>query len=166
MTPLVELCFWILILSATITYVFWVRLRIWLLRQDLFNIRDELWQKMRDGGTLNDEHYLATREAFNATIRIAPWLSFIVLGRILFSGVHHRHHGKVLEAVIDARRQAIDRLLKYMLFETATGWLVVSVASLHFVKSMVEKQLRGWIARLLDSEELRRMDSGGSCPST
>src|SRR5437016_4841231 len=82
-----QLATWAFILSLAITYAWWVRFRVWILREDLFEIREDLWHAMRNSGRLDDAAYRETRSSINALIRMAPWLSLAMMFRILSGGV-------------------------------------------------------------------------------
>lgn len=158
MSAIMTLSVWSGILSATLCYAVWVKLRVWMLRQDLFNVRDELWEQMRCDGTLNDPSYQSTRDVINSIIRLAPYLSFVVLARILFEGQPaSKPSSPCLSAVVEARRKIVGRLLKYMLQESLVGVAAVVMAKLYHCKSIAEAQVAKWIDRLFDSRSVREM---------
>src|SRR5205809_877952 len=86
MSPAMELITWTVLLSLVITYAWWAYFRVWILRQDLFEIRDRLWDTAHEKGLLWNPDYLNTRDGINAMIRLAPWLSLPAMFRILFGG--------------------------------------------------------------------------------
>jgi len=61
-------------LSQLLTYIWWVKLRVWVLKQDVFEVRDRLWDAARAGGFLDDPGYQGARIAMNAVVRLAPQL--------------------------------------------------------------------------------------------
>lgn len=164
MSPIIALSMWTALLSLTITYAWWVRLRVWFLRQDLFNIRDVLWQQMHDSGSLGDQSYLEFRDGINSIIRIVPYLSFIVLARILFEDGGTQHSsGKELVEVVNARKLVVDRLLRYMLQESVVGLAALAIVFVYQCKSLAEIQVAKWISRLIDSSSVRALRLTDEC---
>jgi len=84
MPPEIQLVLFSTLLSLAIAYAWWVRFRVWMLREDLFSIRDQLWDTMLEEGTLDDPEHRRVRDEINALIRIAPLFSvWTVIGIII-----------------------------------------------------------------------------------
>ena len=79
MSPLLALSFWSTALAALVCYARWSRFRVWVLRQDLFALRDEAWDVMRAGGARNHPAHREFREGVNAMIRFAPDLTLFTV---------------------------------------------------------------------------------------
>lgn len=75
MTPYILLGAGLVGLSFVITYAWWCRFRVWVLRQDLFEIRDRLWDEAMRCGFIDDPAHRDARDAINAMIRFCPRLS-------------------------------------------------------------------------------------------
>lgn len=164
MNAILTLSLWFGILSLAISYAWWVRLRVWLLRQDLFNLRDELWQQMSENGTLEDESYQQTRNALNQLIRLAPYFSFFVLARILLEDTGEVSRPlMILPQVRTARSQLVSRLMGYMLQESLIGLIAVTIAHIYRCKESSEKQIAKWIDRLLNSRSVRVLTLPDQC---
>src|SRR4051812_11981716 len=74
-------------LSLVVSYFLWTWLRLWAYRQDLFAIRDDLWDRMHATGQLDSDEHRDLRDAINALIRLAPYLS---LPTVVFAIFHPR----------------------------------------------------------------------------
>src|SRR6266446_6459148 len=82
-----RLLFWCSALALLVCYAWWSRFRVWVLRQDLFAIRDVVWDAMRAQGMLEDPAHREFREGINAMIRFAPDLTFFTVWRILVTNL-------------------------------------------------------------------------------
>src|SRR4051812_41746641 len=85
MNPHIQLFLAILGLSAVFTYVWWMKFRVWRFREDLFLIRDTIWDRAREANELHLEAYREFREGINAVIRLAPMLSIFTLLHLIFA---------------------------------------------------------------------------------
>ncbi len=119
------------------TYAGWLRLRVWMFRQDLFQVRDHLWDSMLAEGTLDDPAHREFRDEINAIIRIAPMLSFFLVIRIMMD---HEVTGSTPPRQADgnptielARRKAFYRIAHYLVGETISG--VVLLGALKATRS-------------------------------
>ena len=86
MMPELQLIIGTIMLAAVLSYAWWVSLRVWMLRQDLFSIRDDLWDAMKARGLLDDPAHREMRDALNAFIRVAPRFSVLTFFGILAEG--------------------------------------------------------------------------------
>ncbi|MEQ8848105.1 MAG: hypothetical protein RIC11_10180 [Botrimarina sp.] len=66
-------------LTLSVSYLIWCRVRITVVRQELFEVRDRLWDEARDIGALNDPAYLYARDRLNDAIVLAYRLSLPAL---------------------------------------------------------------------------------------
>src|SRR4051794_29632881 len=87
MSPETRLSFWCTALALLVCYAWWSRFRVWLLRQDLFAIRDEVWDRMRAAGALDHPSHRQFRDGINSMIRFAPDLSLFTVWRMLLTNV-------------------------------------------------------------------------------
>lgn len=159
MNAQLSLMFWSTLLSLIITYWWWTKFRVWMFRQDLFEIRDGLWLQMHRLGRLDDPAYQETRDALNSIIRIAPSVSFLVIICVLFSGAEKSHGDfpQILEPVEDARNKLIDRAMRFAFKETLLGLAILGVSWICRIHWIVLSQFAKWMARFVDSEDVRRM---------
>lgn len=129
MNPIFGVMIGSLIFSFGITYFWWVKFRVWKLREDLFVIRDELWDRARAEGNLDHESHRKFRDVINSLIRIAPILTFFTFFRIILvsDGSEEIEQCDPLTEVEEARRKVISRLVHYLLRETLVG-LLASIA--------------------------------------
>ena|SRR5208337_2428697 len=134
MMPEIQVVVFTTLLSGILSYAWWLRFRVWMLRQDLFTIRDDLWDVMRQAGRLDDPTYLEMREALNALIRTAPLLSVLTVLRLVSQGTHANIliEAELEPALQEARNRTILRLTRYIFMETLSG-IVVQLALLVLV---------------------------------
>lgn len=66
-------------LSLSITYAYWTTLRVFFLRQRLFEVRDALFDAARSREAFGDPAYVAARRHLNVMIDLAGWYSLPVL---------------------------------------------------------------------------------------
>ena len=133
MTPEARIIIFSTLLSVVLTYCWWVRFRVWIFRQDLFAVRDDLWDEMRVGGHLDDPDYRDFRRSVNSLIRFAPMLSIPTFMWTLFNYEKSRAtslNSRHLEVVTRARTLVFNRVIQYLLLESATG---IAILALFFV---------------------------------
>lgn len=123
-------------LSFVLTYAWWLRFRVWDLRRDLFEIRDNLWEQMLSKNELDTEPYCEFRESLNSLIRVAPLLSIVSVLRLFFEReelvtLFLKNRDSYPE-LAEARKKVFRRVTKYLLFETISG-LAISVFALLFL---------------------------------
>ncbi len=125
MEPIFGVIIGSLICSFGITYFWWVKFRVWRLREDLFVIRDELWDRARAEGNLDHESHRQFRDVINSLIRITPVLTFFTFFRIILVSDSSQEIPMInqLTEVEEARRKVITRLVRYLLRETLAGFL-------------------------------------------
>jgi hypothetical protein len=155
--------FWLILgclgLSATVTYAWWSNLRVWFLRQDLFTIRDELWDAMRARGMLDSSAHRECRESINAIIRLAQFLSLSTVFRLFTIEVDRRESSpdSMPPEVLEARKRVFRRICRYLLFESLTGWFFV----LWTISSTSFQSTKDWIKlivqKIFDSGETQAL---------
>lgn len=121
-------------LSVTLAYAWWVKIRVLRLREDMFGIRDELFDEVLAAGAVDDPAYREAREYLNGLIRGAPAISVPAFAYVLMS---HCPPTKQLvksarqdvQALVDrSMNAAIRRVRMYLVNETVTGgilWLIM-----------------------------------------
>jgi hypothetical protein len=148
-------------ISVVFTYAWWTRVRIWVFRQDLFAIRDELWDQMEKKGKLDDLAYRDLRDAINSLIRLAPFLSLLTLIRLL---LFHQGLKKLLRTddsvpeLRAARSKAVIRAARYILFESLSGLVLTAIATVFGIATALRDALVQRIEWLLDSRTIQNLD--------
>ncbi len=162
MIAAVQLVLGTALLSGVLSYAWWVKMRVWMLRQDLFLARGELWEAMLADGTLHDPGHRQLRNAINALIRVSPLISIFGLLRIIAEGAH-RVQGINFEAsppkVREIHERIARRLFRYFFLETFLGLFVVGLAlfvgfTILLPMAFVRSYLYRLVARVVDSSEL------------
>lgn len=134
--PYVQLAFGVFLLSLTASYVVWCRFRVMIIRQDLFEIRGDLWEAAFELDCLKDDAYQQARVSLNAMIRSAhnmslPVLLFAVLkfdDRKL-DDIPKSSNPDMQKAIEDAARLSSEALLRYVInCRPLSGWLLVRAA--------------------------------------
>jgi len=160
MSSAIELVLAMIGMSAVVTYLCWLRFRIWAFRQDLFSIRDRLWGEMLASGMLNDPAHRELRDGINALIRIAPLLSLITMLHILLKR-------QDIQAVISpqdrpaavtmARMFVLGRTAQYLIGETLSGWVLICGFTLLGLAGDLKRFLGEKIGWLLDVHAIQDM---------
>lgn len=162
MSPEIQVIVGMLLLSAGASYAWWVSLRVWMLRQDLFTIRGELWDAMCEAGTLDDPDHRALRNSLNALIQLAPSLSVLTFLRILVEGAHAPRPIRDQPVSFEIRafqQRAGDRLVRYLTRETLLGvaflWSAIGFCLLILTPARVVRQrFAGLVDQVFRSVEL------------
>lgn len=154
MRPAVELLLACAGLSLSISYLWWVWWRVWVFRQDLFQIRDQLWDGMRAQGALDDPAYRECRRDINAMIRLAPVLSlftFLKLVEIVEADPAGRAPN-VSAAVREARAAVFFRVFRFLFLESLSGLVVTGLAVAFGLNDMLNKYFLTFMERFFDSK--------------
>ncbi|MGO9468808.1 MAG: hypothetical protein ACLQIB_16875 [Isosphaeraceae bacterium] len=173
MRPETQLIVFTMLLSLTLSYAWWIKFRVWMLRQDLFLIRDRLWDTMRSLGELDDPGHRQVRDHINAAIRLAPLFTVWTVIRIAIEGPQSRPLSEkpIRNEAQEALDKAVLRISRYLLFETLSGLLFFSVASLVVVRvwlpmRVARQRFDALMQRVLNSDQLvdesRVLDELGS----
>jgi hypothetical protein len=163
--------------SIGLAYICWTHLRVIMLRQRLFEIRDALWDDATALNGLADPAYRATREHLNGAIRIVRWLSLPVIARANPSPgfVVPKSEDPLLQEAIDrAYADCADAIVHYLMRQTVCGLFVSAVASCYSVWKGVSSPMsrfaawfkkrfgspveRNNVAVWMGSEEFRLLD--------
>jgi hypothetical protein len=158
----------VLLVSCGLGYAWFVAFRVVRLRQDLFDVRDWLFDRatILEGG-LADPAYKQAREHLNAMANIADSLSIPVVMYCWsrFDGESFdwiKTENASLQRDIDAAvDRAAERIFRYLERETFRGWI--------FSAAMVCSQARDWerrailsvLNRLIRSESAFAIESVG-----
>ena len=141
MRPAIELILACVGLSLSISYLWWVWWRVWIFRQDLFVIRDRLWDAVRAGGLLDDPAHRECRQDINAMIRLAPVLSLFTFLELFefVEGESASRKSVVPEAVTEARTAVYLRTFHFLFLESFSGLAVLAVFATLGLGDMLRK---------------------------
>ena len=158
-----RLLFWCSALALLVCYAWWSRFRVWVLRQDLFAIRDVVWDAMRAQGMLEDPAHREFREGINAMIRFAPDLTFFTVWRILVTNLtpSSTEETTATAEILWGRRMTFVRLVRYLLFESIVGLIVVALALVFRMFALTRDWFTRKIQSIFDSSELREISRSG-----
>lgn len=112
------------LLTGCAAYAAWCDIRVRLFRQQMFAIRNQMFDKAVASGTLDHPHYLEARQSMNRLIRFAPLISTGMMKRVFAAaGEVPARKGERLPFVDAATREFSTCVMNYVLLWTASGWL-------------------------------------------
>ncbi len=118
------------VLFAALLYAWWVKARVLLLRHDLFEIRDALFDDVMRLGALDDPGYRDVRARLNTMLRIAGTINIYTMLYLIQSteAAHWRpiqsKNVEVQKRVENAHQQLSERVFRYLILHTATGGIL------------------------------------------
>lgn len=164
MNPYIQLVIGCFGLSLVLTYAMWLHSRVWILRQDLFSIRDDLWMKMHKKNLLDHPAHREARSAINSMIRFAPLFNLFTLVVVLTSGLaFSRPRFDEIDECSEAVNSVSRRVLHYAIYQTLTGWLLMILAKVAAIRKLVTDKLGEWVDRVIKSDEFK---GGGGLSTT
>ncbi len=143
MSPEFQLAMGCFLLSLTITYAWWSRIRVLLLQLDLAQIANDYRASRADRGLQDDERSRVFLESLDRLMDAAPLLSPAVIGPIArlsdgdLAGGLGPDAEPFLRLLLDedgepdspelrfAIWKVALRVARYLAFETATGWMSI-----------------------------------------
>ena len=160
---MIWLTFGVLLISFVTTHAWWSIVRVVRLRQDVFDIRDHLFDVAHETNTFSDPAYRDARHHLNSIARIAESINLYMLGYLLHANVEHRERPQsdnlVLRKAIDASLEACtERIKNYLLRETFTGLIAMPFTRTIRMTGLVEEQLQKWVRRWLTSSAPESLD--------
>ncbi len=146
---LVHLWCGLFLLTATVTYICWRRVRVIFIQEELFSVRDRLWDMANSLGLFDDPAYLQERNRLNTIIRVVNVLNMPV---VLSSLASRNNDPKVsplqsdnakLQAEIEvARSRAGEIVVKYIVFYRPVGMItLLAFATIGAIRDSVTKWL-------------------------
>lgn len=139
------------LLSCAITYVWWTVIRITELREDLFTIRDSLFDTASSLNTFDDPAYRAARVQLDGLIRLADGLSLPILIYLIAltereqpQSPPHSNNVQLQKAIDSARGAAVARIVRFVTRHSLLGQAIGLVFSI-----VPEAALRRAVARRL-----------------
>lgn len=157
------------LVSFAVTYAWWAKVRAIALRQNIYDVRDQLFDAAAaiGGGSFSDPAYREARTRLNG---IAVSAEFIASGpALIYLHVLFRTTGRRLtipetdnqdlsRAIKDAMRGCEDRIAGYVLHETALGLAVLAVASLSPpFRTVLRSEARRVTGEVVRSTDLSRL---------
>lgn len=150
------------LLSCVVTYAWWTVIRIVELREDLFIIRNGLFDVASSCDAFDDPAYLSARAQLDGLIRLADFLSLPILF-YLVAFVDHKQpqsppfskNAQLQAAIENARSAAAARMARFAIRHTLLGQGVAMIFSI-----VPEAAFRNAVARRLDdmSDEGNRVN--------
>jgi len=145
--------------SLVVTYAWWVKIRIINLRQDIFDIRDGLFDRALHLQALSDPAYRETRDHLNTVASTVHCLSLMVifysLGRGVLASAEGRfktENAQLQAAIDDALESSSLRVARYLLRETLMGVVCEIMAFPNRLRDVAESQLLRWSRRWVYSQ--------------
>lgn len=147
------------LLSWVLAYAWWVKVRVLRLRDDLFAIRDRLFDAAQSEAGFDDPAYCYARNSINCTIRLAGTLSvptvIYMCAKADGKSVPSRPGSKsadLQQAVTAALDDRDTRVVKYLLNETLGGRFLCIVALFLFLpREIYQLVQRRSVAHCLES---------------
>lgn len=156
-----------------VAYAWWSKLKPLFLREDLFIIRNKLWDVAFKNNGLDDAAYRQARAHLNALIRTASLFSILSLysavkatkGRTISSS-RTKSGNVVLQAAIDkAYDESANSVVKYVMYRSAFGLFLVCnvvvtvIAQCSVVRGTSNlRAVKKWITSI-GPDELSQMES-------
>jgi hypothetical protein len=163
MTPYIVLAAGVLLLGAISTYCWWIYFRVWVFRQDIFEIRDRLWDLANSRGILDDPRHREARETLNAIIRFAPRFSLATW--LALDRLPHRERRKIvthpsIPEINKALNDAMNRLDKLIFAQTASGltYRILGAMLGHKKATIGKSDSQSNDRHIRESMELARLD--------
>ena len=155
-----------LIVSLSLSYAWWVKVRVVCLRQDIYDLRDRLFDRASDMRVLDDPAYLDVREHLNAVAASAEMITVPVLAFLLHNGVQGKPFVKSgnaeLQKVIDETIElCVCRIVHYLRWETFTGIIILPIVLFDRLGTILEDQALKWVRRWLFSRSPEEIESVG-----
>lgn len=140
------------VLGAAVNYVIWSRVRQIFLRQELFAVRDSLWDLAREKGFMDDPRYRATRSMINSCIKGASFVNInnLALGRTVSKTELPHATSEFVKNQCDTAITKCARILfVHAVVYRASGWVFVANLLLRglyrHIKSQSMDHAKAWI---------------------
>jgi hypothetical protein len=157
-------------LVLTTFYMVWTKFRVLIVRQELFDVRDELWQQAHRNECLRDPAYLDARERINSLIRTAHKISLPVLAYAMAYGSKNTESSP--ESQNDNMQAAIDKavektayiIMRYVFIYRPFSGLVPAIALMMFIKTLQSvTAVRDEISRWFRGGGPTRLEVASTC---
>lgn len=158
------------LMSLGVSYAWWLKVRVIWLRQDIYDLRDELFMESVRLDRVDDAGARAAREHLNTLARISPIISIPLIANAIQLGVSREcpvpksSHSDLNTAITTAMEQADRRLARYLLKHTLSG-LVIFPTTRFFSMTWVEDKFVAWVrlwrASTAAEDAVRVLDRAG-----
>ncbi len=160
---MIWLTFGVLTISFVTTHAWWSKVRVVRLRQDIFDIRDALFDVAGKVQAFGDPAYRDARRQLNSVARIADAINVHTLAYFLSANVPQRERlrsncAELQKAIDNGLEECTDRISSYLRYETFTGLVVIPFAHTIRMTALLELQLTRWIRRWLISSAPEFLD--------
>jgi hypothetical protein len=129
MDPYLQMTIGYVGLSLILVYSIWVPLRVWHYRQDLFEIRDRMWDEMRQLGAIDDAAHKEVRTTINGLIRCAPALSLLLVCYLAQTRKSAPAAVDIPEPVRQALSEVRQRTQRFVVWESLFAWFLILLMS-------------------------------------
>lgn len=125
-------------LSSLLLYGAWSKLRVSFLRQELYEIRDGLWDKAHELDMFEDKAYQNARRHMNSLINMCALFSVNSMKIIAASDAGEvcpwpaSENSELQSAINEAKCAAADTIINNILFCRASGWWHLTKFCLRF----------------------------------
>jgi hypothetical protein len=156
----------VLLVSLSLAYAWWTRVRVINLRQDIFDLRDELFVSAMALDQLDDPAHTSARDHLNAVAMTADFLTIPLLAYLLHAGVGAKQvvrsqKHELQRAIDDALEHCASRIAFYLTHETFTGIVILPLLRIVRLTGVVHVQTKRWIMRWLVSSSPEELESIG-----
>lgn len=133
-----------LLINAALVYAWWAKIRVMIFRNQMFQIRDELWRAAVETNCCEDEGYQVARAHINAHIHLTNLLSLSVVNHFRDAGVESEGEratpcDQIASAVEKAYEDSTHLILNYIILWRASGWFYILR---HFVTHFSVRAMR------------------------
>lgn len=163
-------------LSNAFFYLAWTKVRVTILRQMLFEIRDNLWDTAFKMGRFDDPAYKRSRSHLNNMIRLCGYYSIPTIMLLAKMEKELKDIGEfpelpekrpsenpVMEAAIaEAESKASRLIVFYVLFWRVTGWMKLASLFFEVLKSSSRKKLESKVLEWQRHVDSPAVDAVGS----
>lgn len=139
-------------ISAAITYAWWTKVRVILLRQQLYDIRDRLFDQALDANGVEESAHHHARKHLNALARTAPHLSLPLLAFALTLGKRRdvqvelrTTNVKLQRAIESAMSDSAVAISQYVIRHTIPGVLLSIGFGIARLRDTFAQMITKWV---------------------
>lgn len=148
--------------SVALTYAVWTKLRVLILRQELLDIRDDLFDKAVNVGGLTEPAYTEAREFMNDAAAIAEDITWQVMYMVTLINdvtpavVRIRSDNEVLQAEIDNAYEKVTAVVaRHLVRRSLSGMIAFVVGFVRRTGTPGREHIERATAKTLNSETFR-----------
>ena len=139
----------VLLLSVGVSYAWWTKVRVLWLRQDIYDIRDNLFMESARLDRADDQAAKCARDHLNALARVASVISFPLVITAINTGeaevreLLKSENAKLNKFIKLSMEKAGNRIARYLTRETLTGWIIVILSRVVFMTWVLQSLYSG-----------------------